>query len=77
MSKLSRDLSNVTEQLTTYYKGQGLYGKRLRRAVRNDRLYVKHNGGNTSKPLSYQLDWAQSVQGHTYWCDRDSKYCPD
>lgn len=72
MSKLNRDLSKVTAELTTYYKRRGLYGKRLRRAVRNDRLYVKHQGYGSTSYLISQFGWSRTPQGHHYWAARHS-----
>lgn len=73
MSKLKRDLTVVTNQLTAYYTKHGLYGKRLRRAVLNDRLFVKHRGHHYSGPISGQFSWVDTPHGHTYWNERDQE----
>lgn len=73
-------MSRVKQQLKAFYRGKGLKGKRLKRAVWADVGRVKVNRMDQhGRPLihcrgiSYQFVWNSSPEGHDYWMARNGE----
>lgn len=69
-------MSRVKQQLKSFYRGKGLKGKRLKRAVWADVGRVKcerkkqYSNSRTEGQLDTQFAWGDSKDGHIYWARR-------
>ncbi len=69
MSKCKVHL-DVRVRLHNFYSEQGLYGKRLRKAIHRDLIYIRHNQTGVGRELAQLFLWSDTPQGTLYWAKR-------